>query len=58
MMMVQRLCRRTETKRMSETYADRYGIYGVMAQFETPEQVLDAANRAYAAGYREKAKNP
>ena len=37
---------------MTETFADRHGIYGVIAQFETPEQVLEAANRAYAAGYR------
>ncbi len=37
---------------MSETFADRHGTYGVMAQFEDPEQLLDAANRAYAAGYR------
>ncbi len=37
---------------MTETFADRHGVYGVMAQFETPEQVLEAANRAYSAGYR------
>jgi hypothetical protein len=37
---------------MTETFADRHGTYGVMAQFETPEQLLEAANRAYAAGYR------
>ena len=37
---------------MTETFADRHGVYGVMAQFETPEQLVDAANRAYAAGYR------
>src|SRR6202050_5966939 len=55
--MVQRRRRRTETKpvarlRMHETFADRHGTYGVMAQFETPEHLLAAANRAYAAGYR------
>src|SRR5579862_429081 len=37
---------------MSETFADRHGTYGIMAQFEDPEQLLEAANRAYAAGYR------
>ena len=37
---------------MTETFADRHGTYGVMAQFETPEHLLAAANRAYAAGYR------
>jgi hypothetical protein len=37
---------------MHETFADRHGTYGVMAQFETPEQLLEAANRAHAAGYR------
>ena len=37
---------------MGETFADRHGTYGVMAQFEDPEQLLEAANRAYAAGYR------
>ena len=28
-------------------------IYGVMAQFDTPEAVLEAAERAYAQGYRQ-----
>jgi Protein of unknown function (DUF3341) len=37
---------------MSETFWDRHGTYGIMAQFREPEEVLDAANRAYAAGYR------
>jgi hypothetical protein len=37
---------------MTETFADRHGTYGVMAQFHTPEHLLAAANRAYAAGYR------
>lgn len=30
----------------------RQPIYGMMAEFETPEQVLDAARRARDAGYR------
>ena len=37
---------------MSETFWDRHGLYGLMAEFEQPEQLLAAANRAYAAGYR------
>lgn len=37
---------------MSETFWDRHGVYGLMAQFEEPEALLEAANRAYAAGYR------
>jgi len=37
---------------MSETFWDRHGLYGLMAEFEEPEQLLEAANRAYAAGYR------
>ena len=37
---------------MNETFWDRHGIYGLMAQFETPEHLVAAANRAYAAGYR------
>jgi hypothetical protein len=37
---------------MNETFWDRHGIYGVMAQFEDPEKLLAAAHRTYAAGYR------
>jgi len=37
---------------MSETFWDRHGIYGLMAEFETPDQLLEAAHRAYQAGYR------
>jgi len=37
---------------MGETFWDRHGLYGLMAEFEEPEQLLEAANRAYAAGYR------
>jgi hypothetical protein len=37
---------------MSETFWDRHGVYGMMAEFEEPEQLLEAANRAYSAGYR------
>lgn len=37
---------------MNETFWDRHGIHGLMAQFESPEHLVEAANRAYAAGYR------
>ncbi len=37
---------------MTETFWDRHGLYGLMAQFETPEQILAAAQRAHDAGYR------
>jgi hypothetical protein len=37
---------------MTETFWDRHGLYGLMAQFEQPEQVIEAAQRAYDAGYR------
>ena len=37
---------------MNETFWDRHGIHGLMAQFESPEHLVAAANRAYAAGYR------
>ena len=37
---------------MTETFWDRHGLHGLMAQFETPEQVVSAAQRAYDAGYR------
>ncbi len=37
---------------MSETFWDRHGVYGLMAEFEEPEQLLEAAHRAYGAGYR------
>jgi hypothetical protein len=37
---------------MTETFWDRHGLYGLMAEFEQPEQLLVAAQRAYDAGYR------
>jgi hypothetical protein len=38
---------------MNETFWDRHGVYGMMAEFDDPDTLLDAANRAYAAGYRQ-----
>lgn len=37
---------------MTETFWDRHGLYGVMARFEKPEELMAAAHRAYGAGYR------
>jgi Alternative complex III, ActD subunit len=37
---------------MGETFWDRHGLYGILARFESPEQVVVAAQRAYSAGYR------
>ncbi len=37
---------------MSETFWDRHGLYGLMAEFEGAEQLLAACHKAYAAGYR------
>lgn len=31
---------------------ESFELYGIMAEFETPEQLLHAARRAYASGYR------
>jgi hypothetical protein len=35
-----------------ETFAERHGLYGLIAEFEEPEQLVFAAQRAYSAGYR------
>ncbi|MBV8817507.1 MAG: DUF3341 domain-containing protein [Acidobacteriaceae bacterium] len=37
---------------MSETFWDRHGLYGVMAEFADAEGLLAAAQQTYAAGYR------
>jgi hypothetical protein len=37
---------------MNETFSDRHGLHGIMARFEQPEQLIEAAKRAYSAGYR------
>ena len=37
---------------MSTKFEDRYGLYGLMAEFEDPESLLAATRRAYDEGYR------
>ncbi len=37
---------------MATKYTDRYGLYGLMAEFATPEDLISATRRAYADGYR------
>jgi hypothetical protein len=37
---------------MSAATAKTHGIYGLMAEFESPERLLEATRGAYAQGYR------
>ena len=37
---------------MDIKYEDRFGLYGLMAEFESPEALVGATRRAYAEGYR------
>lgn len=37
---------------MSESFWDHQGLYGVMAEFTEPEELVTATERAYGAGYR------
>lgn len=37
---------------MDIKYDDRFGLYGLMAEFISPEDLLAATRRAYAEGYR------
>lgn len=37
---------------MDHSVSNTPTLYGVMAEFETPEQVVAASEKAYAAGYR------
>ncbi len=37
---------------METNYSTRFGLYGLMAEFTTPEALVAATQRAYADGYR------
>jgi hypothetical protein len=37
---------------MDTNYKTRFGLYGLMAEFATPEALVEATRRAYADGYR------
>lgn len=37
---------------ISYSYATRFGLYGLMAEFTTPEALVEATRRAYAEGFR------
>jgi hypothetical protein len=37
---------------MATEYQDRFGLYGLMAEFTTPEDLIAATRRAHAEGYR------
>jgi hypothetical protein len=36
----------------SHTYLEHHGLYGLMAEFAHPEELVKAAHRAFSAGYR------
>jgi Protein of unknown function (DUF3341) len=36
----------------TNNYRNRFGLYGLMAEFDTPEALVEATRRAYADGYR------
>jgi Protein of unknown function (DUF3341) len=35
-----------------QTYLEQHGLYGLMAEFEHPEELVKAAHLAFTAGYR------
>ena len=37
---------------MDTNYDDRFGLYGLMAEFTAPEALVEATRRAFAEGYR------
>src|SRR6476620_7790677 len=42
----------TRRARMDIKYEPREGVYGLLAEFTTPEELVAATERAYAEGYR------
>jgi hypothetical protein len=36
----------------TNSYVNRFGLYGLMAEFTTPEALVEATRRAYSDGYR------
>src|SRR5260370_25087831 len=36
----------------SHSYFDHHGMYGLMAEFKHPEELVKAAHRAYSTGFR------
>lgn len=36
----------------SHTFYDEHGLYGLMAEFDHPEELVKAAHRAHSAGFR------
>src|SRR6202035_4340406 len=42
----------TSNNMSGQTYLEQHGLYGLMAEFEHPEELVKAAGLAFSAGYR------